>query len=237
MIFIQCILLKVSLAYRPDTYNPDALGDPTTILDQLSMLPPVSLVFESDSIIDITKILVNSYLNRAWHVTLIWGQFILSLFDVHYKRPGLFWQWHLERRYWRFLEVFTVFFGVLTLFLKSSPMYGVFLGTLGLFIEALLPLPQIMMIHRLQSVSNFKVILLVSWLAGDCLKLSYLFFGTDNVLSIFFMAAFFQMSLDLIILCQYIHYSNIDDTPLPLFHKNEPEEQGIEMDSLGVSAF
>lgn len=236
MIIIQCILLKVSLAYRPETYNPDSLGDPSTILDQLSMLPPVSLVFESDSIIDISKILINSYSNRAWHIFLIWCQFILSLFDVHYRRPGLFWQWALERRYWRFLEVFTVFFGVVTIFLKSSPVYGVFLGTLGLFIEALLPLPQIMMIHRLQSVANFKVILLVSWLAGDCLKLSYLFFGTDNVLMIFFMAAFFQMGLDLIILCQYIHYSKADDNSLPFFHKKLSQEN-IQMNPLRAPDF
>ena len=43
-------------------------------------------------------------------------------------------------------------------------MYSNIIGVLGLFIESLLPLPQILLLNRLQLVKNFKVILLLSWL-------------------------------------------------------------------------
>jgi len=66
------------------------------------------------------------------------------------------------------------------------------------------------MLQRLRTVENFKVILLVSWLCGDCLKLSYLFFGTDDVSSIFILAGLFQMALDLVILYQYFHFRALD---------------------------
>lgn len=219
MIAIQCVLLKVSLAYRPHTYNPDALSDTSAIWEQLETLPLIALVpaLESDSVLTVSKNVLESYAKRSIQVAAIWSQYVLSLFDVYYKRPGLFWQWSLERLYWRFLQIFTISFTVLTLIFRSSPLYGAAIGGIGLFVEALLPLPQIMMIHRLQSVANFKVILLVLWLSGDCLKLSYLFYGTDNVLTVFFAAAFFQMGLDLIVLAQYLHFSKQDVQMLPTY--------------------
>lgn len=221
MICIQCILLKVSLAYRPRSYTPDNLGDPRTILDQLATLPPIALVpaLETDAIWVHALNVITCYSERAFQLLLVWGKYVLSFFDVHYRRPGYFWQWSHESLYWRFLQFFTIAFSILTIVFSSSPTYGFLVGCFGLFTEALLPLPQIMMIHRLQSIENFKAILLVSWLAGDCLKLSYLFFGTDNVLTLFFMAAFFQMGLDLIILGQYVHYSQISarEKGLPMF--------------------
>lgn len=234
MIVIQCILLKVSLSYRPRTYNPEMLGDSSAILTKLSTLPPVFLIpaLESDSVCAVTSDVLKGYFIRSWHYCIVWFQYFLAFFDVHYRRPGYFWQWSLERRYWRFLQVFVAFFTTVTFFFHGSSVYAVFLGTLGLFIEALLPLPQIMMIHRLQSVENFKVILLISWLSGDCLKLSYLFYGTDEVLVLFFLAAFFQMGLDLIILYQYIKYSQSAEESLPMFYN-----QGVEMQTLPSNNF
>ena len=85
-------------------------------------------------------------------------------------------------------------------------MYSNIIGVLGLFIESLLPLPQILLLNRLQLVKNFKVILLLSWLGGDCTKLSYLLFGTDNILIIFIVAGLFQMSLDIYIAFQYLQF-------------------------------
>lgn len=221
MIAIQCLLLKVSLAYRPLSYTPDNLGDPKTILDQLATLPPIALVpaLETDTLWVHAANITSCYGERALQSLLVWAKYMLSLFDVHYRRPGYFWQWSHEVLYWRFLQAFTITFSIFTIVFHNSPTYGFLVGCLGLFTEALLPLPQIMMIHRLQSIENFKAILLVSWLAGDCLKLSYLFFGTDNVLALFFMAAFFQMGLDLIILGQYLHYSRTStkERVLPMY--------------------
>ena len=88
----------------------------------------------------------------------------------------------------------------------ENVMYSNIIGVLGLFIESLLPLPQILLLNRLQLVKNFKVILLLSWLGGDCTKLSYLLFGTDNILIIFIVAGLFQMSLDIYIAFQYLQF-------------------------------
>lgn len=226
MVLIQCMLLRVCLKYRPPNYNPDNLCDSSVILNPLSLLPPVALVpaLETDSIWNVAKKLIESYCRRGFIYLSVWGRFILSFFDAVYKRPGLFWQWVSEREYWKFLRTFSAVLAVLTIIFRSSETYGSTLGCIGLFIEALLPLPQIMMIQRLQSVANFKMILLVSWLSGDCFKLSYLFYGTDNVLSIFYVAAFFQMGLNLVILGQYIHYSRTDQSILPFFSRFSDQE-------------
>ena len=187
MTLVQCALLRVLLHHRPATYSPDGLA----------ARPPLAPNLAAPRLLG-----PRFYLDMARAL----GAHALRLFDVHYRRPGCFWQWREEAPYWRFLAVFSAVFAVLTGLFRSSPWYGAFIGTLGLFIEALLPLPQILMLQRLGTVENFKVILLVSWLGGDCLKLSYLFFGTDNVSSIFVAAALFQMGLDLIILAQYLHF-------------------------------
>ena len=218
MIFIQCILLEVNLAYRSSTYNPDTLSDPTIIFEKLSNLKPLALVpaLESDNIWMYSAKISKAYGTRCAQTLFVWAEFVLSLFDVQYRRPGLFWQWSLKQQYWRFLRLFSALFTLLTIIFRSSPAYRLFLGTAGLFMEALLPLPQIMIIYRLRSVANFKPILLVAWLCGDCLKLSYLFYGTDNVLTIFFLAAFAQMGLDLIVLYQYITLCESEEKGLPI---------------------
>lgn len=140
----------------------------------------------------------------------------LNLFDGHYRRPLLFWQWPETTAYWRFLAQFTAVFAVLTACLRHSHHYGAFIGTLGLFIESLLPLPQILLLARCQSVKNFKVVLLFSWLCGDCTKITYLLYGTSNVLLIFIAAALFQMSLDIVVAFQYVHYKKME-------HLEEPD--------------
>lgn len=216
MVGIQCVLLKVSLLYRPASYNPDTLAPLPELSDELSLLPKLlssTFQYDNSQFFVFVADVVAQYL-RIW-----FGQ-MLRLFDVYYKRPGCFWQWIDEYRYWKFLLEFTVVFTILTVLFNSSDSYGSFIGMLGLFIEALLPLPQILMLQRLQTVQNFRVILLVSWLGGDCVKLSYLFFGTSNISLIFIVAALFQMALDFVILAQYLHFRKLDreksGLPLPI---------------------
>lgn len=134
--------------------------------------------------------------------------YVLNFFDVYYRRPGLFWQWEDEWKYWQYIMKFTTVFAILTAIFYGSETYGTCIGLLGLFIESLLPLPQILLLNRVKSIKNFKLILLVSWLCGDLTKLSYLVFGARDTLIIFFLAGFFQMCLDLIILYQYIYFKN-----------------------------
>lgn len=215
MVLIQCVLLKVLLRYRPASYNPDTLSERPDIGEKIANLPKLSSSLyqaSSSSFYSFLAFLTGQYV-------VIFFMHSIRLFDVHYKRPACFWQWIDEYRYWRFIATFSTVFAVLTVLFRNSTVYASFVGIFGLFIEALLPLPQILMLQRLRTVENFKVILLVSWLSGDCLKLSYLFFGTDNVSSIFIVAGLFQMALDLVILYQYLHFRSHDRNPpvIPMY--------------------
>lgn len=239
MIFIHIILLKISLKYRPHTYNPDKLAPLPVFKNELNSYLPRRLSQSSninthDNYTQISTSTLNSYLkliNDLIHFSkcylIISFQQILKFFDVYYQRPKLFWQWLEEIKYWKFLINFAIFFGILTAIFHKNETYGSFIGILGLFIESLLPLPQILMLNRLKSTKNFKIILLLSWLGGDCTKISYLVFGTDNISIIFILAGLFQMSLDILIAFQYLYFKKIENEnnlelnnfELPSFHQ------------------
>ncbi|KAK6198874.1 uncharacterized protein RJT21DRAFT_51829 [Scheffersomyces amazonensis] len=217
MIIIQCILLKISLKYRPYNYDPDFLTPLPVFKHELNTILPRRLS-ASTLPVEHESYYVDNSLSKS--ILLIaddtWKYFkiyfyilfrqLLKFFDVYYLRPYQFWQWKDENRYWKFILSFAGVFGILTLIFHNSLKWGQTLGILGLFIESLLPLPQILLLNRLQSIKNFKIILLLSWLGGDLTKLSYLIYGTSNISIIFIVAALFQMGLDIIIAYQYIHY-------------------------------
>lgn len=233
MVFIQCILLKVSLKYRPSNYDPELLN-PIPQFNQLFSSAMHSSV-EDDSDFNARKFQTTWQLSlfelivgaKCYVVTLF--THAVMLFDVYYKRPLRFWQWKEEFHYWRFIVGFMAFFSVLTWFLNNSTFYGNVIGLLGLLIESLLPLPQILLLERLKSVENFKIILLLLWLGGDLTKLSYLLFGAENISIMFVLAGLFQMSLDITIAYQYFYYKNANESPLTT-HRG----QGI--DSLSESS-
>lgn len=135
----------------------------------------------------------------------------LKYFDNFYKRPYNFWQWFdNEFKYWEFLVRFSLIITLVSLVGQNFRFYKHLIGILGLFTESILPLPQILLMHRVRSVKNFKWILLVSWLAGDFLKINYLIFGTDQVSSLFIFAALFQTFLDFFITGQYFYYKKLE---------------------------
>lgn len=219
MLAIQCVLLRVLLRFRPTSYNPDHLAPLPDLASEFAAVPTLlSSYYQYDS----PRFLL-FLADVAWLYVRIWGGQLLRLFDVYYRRPLLFWQWVEEFRYWLFLAAFGVVFSALTLLFESSLVYSSIVGTTGLFIEALLPLPQVLLLLRLQSVKNFKVIMLVLWLGGDCTKLGYLLAGTKDVLMIFIVAAVFQMSLDFVVLGQYLHYRRLDRAKpeLPVYEMSE----------------
>ncbi|KAF7998763.1 hypothetical protein HF325_006828 [Metschnikowia pulcherrima] len=206
MVFIQCVLLKVCLRFRHASYNPEELEKLPDLAQDLAKIPKISVSqFQYDDP-DFYRRLIESL---VMHFVICCGH-IVRFFDVHYERPFHFWQWVEPFEYWKFLQIFSAVFAVLTALLRHVSFFASFIGILGLFIEALLPLPQILMLQRLRTVENFKLILLVSWLSGDCMKLSYLLFGTDNVSVIFIAAGLFQMGLDLVILCQFVYFYRQD---------------------------
>ncbi|KAK6456218.1 uncharacterized protein RJT20DRAFT_42535 [Scheffersomyces xylosifermentans] len=234
MVVIQCVLLKVSLSYRPSNYDPELLTPLPKFRNELNSFLPRRLsastypvehesYYIQNSLRKSVEVIAGDVLKLGRSYLYIGFKHCLRLFDVYYQRPLHFWQWKEEAYYWRFVGQFVVIFGVLTAIFRNNSRYGEFIGILGLFIESLLPLPQILLLDRLRSVTNFKVILLLSWLGGDLTKLGYLIYGTDNVSVIFIVAGLFQMTLDIYIAFQYIHYK---------YHGNEDMNEAIEDNAL-----
>ncbi|QID81530.1 Scramblase any1 [Saccharomyces pastorianus] len=203
MIFIQLILLRTSLKYRPDEYKYQNLTD----VESLSHLIH-DIWFEFFSCINRPKFLSEDWKNLikslsftnllkfSFKIFLAFFYKILKFFDPNFKRIGAFWQWDDDKNFWRFLAFCNC----------TNIGLGSIIGSLGLLVESLLPLPQIAILYKLKSVQGFKLILLVSWLCGDTLKITYLIFGAKNISALFVIFALFQMSLDFYIGGQYIYY-------------------------------
>ncbi|CAD6500415.1 BgTH12-07592 [Blumeria graminis f. sp. triticale] len=166
MIFIQLILLKLALEYRPSVSSKG--GE--------SAMPFV-------------------------HVKDQYGYF---------RRPYQFWQWRSPKLYWKFLLYYFIFLTALELLLSPFPgIYSVYsssLGILGLSVEATLPLPQIISNHRLQSCKGFRISVLVSWLAGDFMKMMWFFTANSEIPWTFKLCGLFQTFCDLFLGFQYFLY-------------------------------
>ncbi|CCH40910.1 PQ-loop repeat-containing protein 1 [Wickerhamomyces ciferrii] len=217
MIFIQLLLLRTSLKFRPREYDFD-------LLEQYDGNLKMDLVREYHEwdkkqgkfgmeLLVLVQGILKSVLNR-----------FINFFDSKYQRIGSFWQWNNELMYWKFLFRFTLTMSFLTWVFNDYLKFGEFLGTIGLFVESLLPLPQILLLKKLKHVQGFKLLLLVSWLGGDFTKIGYLIFGAKNISGIFLFFALFQMSLDFYIGYQYVYYK----------YYYIPEPQSVELYELRV---
>lgn len=220
MVLIQLVLLRTSLKYRPDEYKHQNLKDVESTTDLVHNIwfeyfgettkPP----FFSDTWKSSVRTLsFKNMMSFCYKISLVFIYKFLKFFDPSYKRVFSFWQWDNDRVFWKFLVGFaslqflvTVIISKITNWDSLAQWLGSIIGSLGLFVESLLPLPQIAILYTLKSVQGFKLILLVSWLCGDTLKITYLVFGAKNISVLFFLFAFFQMSLDFYIGGQYIYY-------------------------------
>ncbi|CAI4627311.1 ASN_HP2_G0038920.mRNA.1.CDS.1 [Saccharomyces cerevisiae] len=241
MIFIQLILLRTSLKYRPDEYKYQNLTD----VESLSHLIH-DIWFEFFSCINRPKFLSEDWKNLikslsftnllkfSFKIFLAFFYKILKFFDPNFKRIGAFWQWDDDKNFWRFLALFATVQILVTFFISNilnwdslAQGLGSIIGSLGLLVESLLPLPQIAILYKLKSVQGFKLILLVSWLCGDTLKITYLIFGAKNISALFVIFALFQMSLDFYIGGQYIYYRYYY---LKLRHQHHPNDSNSPSD-------
>ncbi|CCD26321.1 Any1p NDAI_0H01470 [Naumovozyma dairenensis CBS 421] len=230
MIFIQLMLLNTSLKYRPDEYKYQNLKNVESFIDLIKEVwyesfemsfEEVKTKHNNNNNDDATfndkgKVLSDMFqksLNFSYKCLLVFIYKFLKFFDPSFKRFGSFWQWNNTKVFWRFLIIFTLIQMIVTFSISKilnwsslEQFLGSTIGSLGLFIESLLPLPQIAILYKLKSIQGFKLILLVSWLCGDTLKITYLIFGAKNISILFFLFAFFQMSLDFYIGGQYVYY-------------------------------
>ena len=243
MIFIQLILLRTSLKYRPEQYKYDNLKDTpplTTLLqdvwNEFFETTPSHRNYADRYMDNVRRetswvrphsrrLTLKNLLLFCHEVAQVLLFKFLKFFDPGYKRFWSFWQWNDDSTYWNFLLIFISCQLLITFFVSKvlawdelAHSLGSIIGSLGLLVEALLPLPQISILHTLKSVQGFKLILLLSWLGGDVLKITYLLFGAKNVSTPFFFFAFLQMSLNLYIGGQYIYYKYyyISPTTVPL---------------------
>lgn len=219
MIFIQLILLKTTLRYRPEEYKYHNLSDVESFSQLIHEVwfeyfacakPPT---FSEDWKVMLKSLSFKNLTGFLNKIVLVFVYKFLKFFDPSYKRFGSFWQWDENRTFWRFLAYFATFQLLLTFLISKvfnwstlSDWMGSVIGSLSLLVESLLPLPQIAILYKLKSIQGFKLILLVSWLCGDSLKITYLIYGAQNISMIFLTFALFQMSLDFYIGGQYIYY-------------------------------
>lgn len=219
MVFIQLILLRTTLLYRPEEYKYHNLHDVESFSQLIRNVwyeyfacskPPV---FSKDWRLMLRSLSFRHLVGFIYKCLLMVCYKILKFFDPSYKRFKSFWQWDDESKFWKFLAYFASFQLIFT-FIVSKVLnwesleiwIGPTIGSLGLLIESLLPLPQIAILYKLKSVQGFKLILLISWFCGDTLKITYLIYGASNISIIFLLFALFQMTLDFYIGGQYIYY-------------------------------
>lgn len=223
MVFIQTILLHTALKYRSldevtfeeyendwkshfELFKETNKGHLNELMDQMDEIDTLDIQLWG-------KFICSGFIKFIYNNFIIIGGVILQivkdivrLFDHHYIRPFKFWQWSNAITYWKFLGGFIITLTIIQLIFNGAEHLGVILGSMSFLVESSLPLPQIMLFQRVKNVDNFKTILLLSWLGGDVTKISYLFFGTNNVGLLFIIAAFFQMSLNLVITYQFFYY-------------------------------
>lgn len=101
-----------------------------------------------------------------------------------------------------------LFIHVLLPFLSRTPFYIAFLGYIGLTIEAILPIPQIVKNHRARSCRGFRLSVIVNWLAGDAMKMSYFFLSSEFIPWSFRLCGIFQACCDVYLGCQFYMYGS-----------------------------
>jgi hypothetical protein len=115
-------------------------------------------------------------------------------------------------RYWQFLLYMFITLTALELILSPVPslyaMYSTSIGYIGLSIEATLPLPQILANARSRSCKGFRLSVLVSWIAGDIMKMFWFFTATSEIPWAFKLCGIFQMCCDLFLGGQYWVYGD-----------------------------
>ncbi|KAH3901018.1 uncharacterized protein SCODWIG_03617 [Saccharomycodes ludwigii] len=247
MVFIQIILLHTSLQFRPDEYVYENLQDVEPITELLhdvwlEYFPANPFNFHEYKAL-LRSLSWKNLLKFGYKLFLVLLYKFLKFFDPSYKRVYQFWQWSDTFKFWKFLVIFTTLQVLFTFFISKimdweslAQWIGSFIGSLGLFIESTLPLPQIAILNKLKSIQGFKLILLVSWLCGDILKLSYLIFGANNISIIFVVFGTFQMFLDIYIGGQYIYYKYYYISPKDVNKSGQNDDSlDIEMSEFDIT--
>ena len=130
--------------------------------------------------------------------------------------------------YWNFLAYLTI---VLIVFeLTLSPFESIYssysdlIGYVGLAVEAMLPLPQLMANARSRSCKGFRFSLLASWIIGDAMKMYWFFTSESEIPWSFKLCGMFQAFCDLMLGVQYLVYG---DRPTPTIQQSAWPYAGV----------
>ncbi|KAG5990005.1 hypothetical protein E4U54_004193 [Claviceps lovelessii] len=141
------------------------------------------------------------------------------------QRPYNFWKWRSHKPYWQFLLY--LLGGLIVCEIVFRPVgslysaYSVFIGYLGLSIEATLPIPQLLANAQKQSCKGFRLSVLASWIAGDAMKVFWFFTSTSAIPAAFKICGCFQAACDCLLGVQYLMYGAGDDDAILKEHAME----------------
>lgn len=141
------------------------------------------------------------------------------------QRPHNFWQWQSHKPYWHFLLY--LLGGLIVCQVLLRPMepvysaYSVFIGYLGLSIEATLPIPQLISNAQKQSCKGFRLSVLASWIGGDAMKVFWFFTSTSAIPMAFKICGCFQAACDCLLGVQYFIYGAGDGDAILKEHAME----------------
>ncbi|UKZ57855.1 hypothetical protein TrVGV298_011716 [Trichoderma virens] len=135
------------------------------------------------------------------------------------QRPYNFWQWRSPKPYWQFIVY--LFIGLLAGEVVVSsmtpgyyPTYSELVGIIGLSVEAILPIPQIIANAQSKSCKGFRVSVLASWIGGDAMKIYWFFTATSEIPLAFKMCGIFQACCDCFLGIQYFFYGEGKDATI-----------------------
>lgn len=127
------------------------------------------------------------------------------------KRPFNFWRWNNAKPYFLFLAYMSctlLSIHVLLPFISRTSFYISLLGYVGLAIEAILPIPQMLKNHNARSCKGFRLSVIINWLAGDTMKMSYFFLSKESVPWPFKLCGIFQACCDTYLGLQFYMYGD-----------------------------
>ncbi|KAG6077257.1 hypothetical protein E4U30_007433 [Claviceps sp. LM220 group G6] len=134
--------------------------------------------------------------------------------SLSFQRPYNFWRWRSHKPYWHFLSYLVGGLVICQLILRPvEPLYSaysVFIGYLGLSIEATLPIPQLLSNAQSQSCKGFRLSVLASWIGGDAMKVFWFFTSTSAIPAAFKVCGCFQAACDCLLGVQYLMYGAED---------------------------
>ncbi|CAO3610300.1 unnamed protein product [Cunninghamella blakesleeana] len=219
MIITQLILLHIVLKYRHDP-SPTTLYsnlDPITTSSNSSL----SSLLDEQLEAEMNGIDIDQYNQHHRH------SFLRKCYGLRHPHRFLknFWSWDHYLDFINCLLLFTTIIALFYLFLRNSSIFIEGLGMFSLAIEASLPLPQFISNFKRKSMAGFSLLVLASWFLGDSFKLFYFIYTQAPIQ--FDICGGFQLSIDTLIVFQFIWYSSLVQSYLKskYNHMNELENE------------